>query len=105
MLKSLFTIALVSTMSVGTALSADPPEPVITEYRRVQGAIERDLTVYRGTPFPSATSSTALLWKPGLRKSVRTSRCASSTRPITWLINNCAVWNRISSNMAACANA
>lgn len=51
MIRNLFTIAMVSALSAGTAMCADQPEPVLTEFGRVQGVIEGDLAVYRGIPF------------------------------------------------------
>jgi para-nitrobenzyl esterase len=62
-MMKLLTVAVASTMSVGIAMSADPPEPVITEYGRVEGVIERDLTVYRGIPF-AAPPVGDLRWRP-----------------------------------------
>jgi hypothetical protein len=49
--KSLFTIALAWAFIVVTVMCADPPEPVLTEWDRVQRAVEGDLSVSRGIPF------------------------------------------------------
>ncbi len=44
-------LLLVALLAASTAVRADLPPPVKTQYGLVQGATEADLTVYRGIPF------------------------------------------------------
>jgi len=44
-------LVLIAAFAANVFAQNSPPAPVATEYGRVQGVIEKDLTVYRGIPF------------------------------------------------------
>ncbi|HWA87083.1 MAG TPA: carboxylesterase family protein [Opitutus sp.] len=60
-MKTVLVLACCGSLAV--AAVASPPAPVMTESGLVQGATEKDLTVYRGVPF-AAPPLGELRWRP-----------------------------------------